>query len=117
MSDVCDSNVVHHEEVAKAQAALPADTDVLDLGDFFKAFGDPTRLRILLALLTGELCVCDLSVTLDMSVSAVSHQLGVLRRARLVANRRDGKIVYYRLDDVHVKDVLTLARTHLEENR
>ena len=115
MSDVCDSAVVHHRAVSRAQRALPADPQVVLLGEFFKALGDPTRLRILLALLTGELCVCDLSVTLGMSVSAVSHQLGVLRRARLVANRRDGKIVYYRLDDVHVKDVLTLARTHLEE--
>ena len=85
------------------------------MADFFKVLGDATRLNILSALLGGELCVCDLSAVLGMSVSSVSHQLAVLRRSRLVANRRDGKIVYYRLDDDHVDGMLRLVRTHLSE--
>jgi ArsR family transcriptional regulator len=107
--------VIHEAAVAKARRSLPGAGEVENLGDFFKVLGDSTRLRILLALRTGELCVCDLSVALDMTVSAISHQLSALRRARLVANRRDGKIVYYRLDDEHVEAVLEMATTHLEE--
>lgn len=115
MSDVCSSEVVHHDAVRAARAQLPPQPAVENLADFFKVLGDPTRLRILLALRLGELCVCDLGVTLDLSASAVSHQLAILRRARLVANRRDGKVVYYRLDDHHVGAVLDMAATHLAE--
>jgi ArsR family transcriptional regulator, lead/cadmium/zinc/bismuth-responsive transcriptional repressor len=85
------------------------------LEQFFKVLGDGTRLRILHALLGGELCVCDLGETLDMSVSAVSHQLSVLKNARLVNHRRDGKVVYYTLSDSHVSTVLRSVRTHLGE--
>ena len=86
-----------------------------ELERFFKVLGDGTRLRILHALLAGELCVCDLSETLAMSVSAVSHQLAVLRTARLVKHRRDGKVVYYSLSDAHVSTVLDSVRTHVGE--
>ena len=82
---------------------------------FFKALGDLTRLRILHALLATELCVCDLSETLGSSVSAVSHQLAVLKSARLVSNRRDGKVIYYSLSDDHVSTVLRSIHTHLAE--
>jgi ArsR family transcriptional regulator, lead/cadmium/zinc/bismuth-responsive transcriptional repressor len=82
---------------------------------FFKVLGDATRLRILHALLAGELCVCDVSETLGMSVSAVSHQLAILKGAHLVRNRRDGKVIYYSLSDDHVSGVLRSMRVHLAE--
>ncbi len=82
---------------------------------FFKVLGDSTRLRILHALLAGELCVRDLSGILGMSDSAVSHQLSVLKGARLVRHRREGKVIYYSLTDDHVSSVLQSMRTHLAE--
>ena len=115
MSDVCDSDILHEGAVARAQTVLSEQSRLEDLSDFFKVLGDPTRLKILLALRSGELCVCDLSATVGLSVSAISHQLAGLRRARLVAGRRDGKVVYYRLDDEHVEAVLDLARIHVDE--
>ena len=115
MTDVCQSPIIHLEAVRRAQDHLPSTEEVRHMGDFFKVMGDPTRLRILTALLEGELCVCDLSAALGMTVSSVSHQLAVLRRSRLITNRRDGKVVYYRLDDDHVDSLLQLARTHLSE--
>ncbi len=82
---------------------------------FFKVLGDATRLRILHALLPGELCVCDLSETLGMSSSAVSHQLAVLKAASLVRHRREGKVVYYSLSDEHVHELFSSVRVHLAE--
>jgi ArsR family transcriptional regulator len=94
---------------------LPRQDELDAMEQFFKVLGDSTRLRILHALLAGELCVCDLGETLSMSVSAVSHQLAVLKTARLVRNRRDGKVVYYSLSDDHVTSLLESMRTHLSE--
>ena len=94
---------------------LPRQFELDGMEQFFKVLGDSTRLRILHALLAGELCVCDLGETLSMSVSAVSHQLAVLKTARLVRNRRDGKVVYYSLSDDHVTSLLESMRTHLSE--
>ena len=88
-----------------------------DLADFFRNFGDMTRLTIISALLPGELCVCDIAAVAGMSVSAVSHQLRVLRQAKIVRFRREGKQVFYSIDDDHVGSVVSLARTHLEEDR
>ncbi len=94
---------------------LPAPDDLEVMGSFFKVMGDPTRLRLLHALRSGELCVCDLGETLGMSMSAVSHQLAALKAARLVSHRRDGKVVYYSLKDDHVSAVLDTMKTHLAE--
>jgi DNA-binding transcriptional ArsR family regulator len=111
----CTTRSIHPESVAAGRALLPR-PEVLDgLEGFFKAMGDPTRLRILHALQSGELCVCDLGETLGMSVSAVSHQLAVLKAAKLVSHRREGKVVYYALKDNHVGAVLDTMRTHLAE--
>lgn len=88
-----------------------------DTAEFFKVLGDQTRLRLLGALLDGELCVNDLSATVELSVSAVSHQLALLRRAKLVASRREGRQVFYRLDDDHVATILETAQDHLTEKR
>ena len=114
---VADSSVrvIHPNAVNAGRARIPAPEELDGLEVFFKVLGDATRLRILHALLAGQLCVCDLSETLGMSVSAVSHQLAVLKSARLVRHRRDGKIVYYSLSDEHVSSVLQSMRTHLSE--
>src|SRR5208283_2517625 len=111
----CSSTVIHPEAVIAGRGMLPRQDELEGMEQFFKVLGDSTRLRILHALLVGELCVCDLSETLSMSVSAVSHQLSVLKSARLVRNRRDGKVVYYSLSDDHVTSLLESMRTHLSE--
>jgi ArsR family transcriptional regulator, lead/cadmium/zinc/bismuth-responsive transcriptional repressor len=111
----CSERVVHPEAVRAGKARIPSDEDLEGMGFFFKVLGDPTRLRILHALLAGELCVCDVGEALDMSVSAVSHQLAVLKRARLVRHRRDGKVIYYTIDDEHVGSLLASTRRHLAE--
>jgi ArsR family transcriptional regulator len=90
---------------------------LLALAELFKVLGDPSRLRILNALGAAELCVCDLSTALDMSQSAVSHQLAILRGARLVRARRDGKAMFYVLDDAHVSEIVGIASVHLSERK
>jgi ArsR family transcriptional regulator len=115
MTATCSDRTVHPDAVRSAQEQLPEPGELSEISVFFKALGDPTRLKILYALFDGELCVCDLGVVLGMSVSAVSHQLAVLKQARLVDHRRDGKIVYYALADEHVRRVLTSMRVHLED--
>lgn len=85
------------------------------LSDLFKVFGDNTRIRILFALAQGEFCVNDLAAALDMTQSAISHQLQILKHARLVKNRRDGKSILYSLDDEHVRSILTQGMEHIQE--
>jgi DNA-binding transcriptional ArsR family regulator len=114
---LCEKKCVHPESVLSARGSLPGPRELLAVAEFFKVFGDQTRLSLLSALRQGELCVCDLARTLDMSDSAVSHQLAVLRRSGLILPRRDGKIVYYRLADAHVETIIDFAFEHLRENR
>ena len=113
--EVCACSVVHADHVERARAAQYPVSRLLELGELFKIFADPTRLRILSALATEELCVCDLQVALEMTQSAVSHQLSVLKRARLVRYRKEGKTVFYSLDDDHVRQILDVAMDHLSE--
>ena len=114
----CEVVLVHPEAVAAARSAALDDDTLQQVSSFFAAFSDPTRLRILVALRARELCVCDLASALDMTSSAVSHQLRLLRLARLVASRRQGKIVYYRLNDGHVSQMLDSGLEHVgEESR
>jgi ArsR family transcriptional regulator len=108
---------VHEDAVQSARAAEAAPEELAGLAELFRLYADPTRLRILDALDTGELCVCDLAAVLGMTQSAVSHQLATLRHARLVRSRKEGKVVYYTLDDGHVGSIVRLARTHLNEGR
>ena len=112
---VCQTHEVHGDAVDKARAFMPDPETVEQLADFFKIFGDGTRVRILLALDAGEMCVCDISETLGMSMSAVSHQLRMLRDAHLVTSRRDGRSIYYSLCDDHVRTVLETALEHVGE--
>ena len=111
---VCENNVVHAEAVEKARSDQ-SDREAQSLAAWFKLLSDPTRLKILLALAKAELCVCDLCALLNMSISAVSHQLNTLRSGRLVKYRREGKNIYYSLDDDHVAQTIALARSHLAE--
>ena len=105
----CDGNHAHRAVV------LPDTETLYDLAELFKVFGDSTRVRILFALQGGELCVCDISKALGMTVSAVSHQLRVLKQADLVRSRREGKTVFYYLADSHVESILSQGMEHIEE--
>jgi DNA-binding transcriptional ArsR family regulator len=102
--------------VRKIREALVAPDAVQGLADTFSALGDPTRVRILDALSHGELCVCDLAAVLKLSQSAVSHQLRLLRGMRLVRPRRDGRIVFYSLDDQHIMAIFKQTLQHVEES-
>jgi ArsR family transcriptional regulator len=111
----CDCTVIHEDSVQIVRSRMPNDEDLFELADFFKVFGDTTRIKILTALAASELCVCDLAVLLNMTQSAVSHQLRLLKQARLVRYRKAGKIVYYTLDDDHVGTILAQGHQHLAE--
>lgn len=113
--EICDCNVIHQETVDKVRETMPDDTLLYDLSDFFKVLGDSTRVKIMWALDSSEMCVCDLAVLLNMTKSAISHQLRELRRANLVKSRREGKIVYYSLVDDHVRDVFEKGVEHISE--
>lgn len=108
-------HTVHSEIVERVKTNLPKGKSVTDLSEFFSLFGDDTRLRILLALEISEMCVRCISESLDMSDSAVSHQLRILRESNLVKSRREGKFVYYSLSDDHVKSIIDIAAEHLTE--
>jgi DNA-binding transcriptional ArsR family regulator len=113
--DVCDLVQIDLARVRKLRAELVAPDAVEGLADTFSALGDPTRVRILDVLSHGELCVCDLAAVLKLSQSAVSHQLRLLRGIRLVKPRRDGRIVFYSLDDQHIISIFKQTLQHVEE--
>ena len=116
-NEVCDLVQIDLARVRKLRAELVAPEAVQGLAETFSALGDPTRVRILDALSHGELCVCDLAAVLGVSQSAVSHQLRLLRNIRLVRPRRDGRIVFYSLDDQHIMAVFKQTLQHVEEER
>ncbi|MCH5204719.1 MAG: helix-turn-helix transcriptional regulator [Oscillospiraceae bacterium] len=111
----CELICVHPEEIERIRDKMPDDDTLIDLAELFKVFGDSTRIKILSALSCGELCVCDLSVAVGMSNSAVSHQLKLLKNAELVRFRRDGKVVFYSLADDHVNTILKQGLEHVNE--
>jgi DNA-binding transcriptional ArsR family regulator len=113
--DRCETNVIHEEVVNRVRGNMPDEEDLLNLADLFKVFGDSTRIRIICALLHSEMCVCDIAALLGMTTSAISHQLRALRQTKLVKYRRDGKVVYYSLDDEHVGGIFALGLTHVTE--
>ncbi len=115
MEDVCENNVIHVEVVEKVKKHMLDDDHIIDLAELFKVFGDSTRMKIICALLQSELCVCDLANVINSTVSAVSHQLRLLKQAKLVKYRKDGKTVYYSLDDDHVYEIFQKGCEHLEE--
>ena len=108
----CDEQIVHVAAVRAVRASMPSPTDIAVTSGLFTALGDPTRLRLMTALATHQLCVCDLAASLGMTQSAVSHQLRVLRRHGLVKAEREGRRVYYQLDDEHVATLIGQALAH-----
>ena len=113
--EVCDIVHLHPARVAELRQSLIGGDDVIDLAETFRVLGDPTRVRILDALSHGELCVCDLAALVSMSESAVSHQLRLLRHLRLVRPRRDGRMVFYALDDRHIITLFRQGLRHVQE--
>lgn len=111
----CEVTLIHEDNVKKAINELPNDELIADLSDMFKIFGDQTRVKILMALESGELCVCDIAAVMDMSQSAISHQLRVLKQSNIVKTRRQGKVVYYSISDDHVKEIFDIAIVHVQE--
>jgi DNA-binding transcriptional ArsR family regulator len=115
VSDLCDVVHLHPARVAELRAALMGEDELTDLAETFRTLGDPTRVRILDALSHGELCVCDLAALVRMSESAVSHQLRVLRNLRIVKPRREGRMVFYALDDRHIITLFRQGLRHVQE--
>lgn len=111
----CDCNIIHSETVKKVSDFILDDATCDQLAMFFKIFGDPTRIKILSALDVSEMCVCDIAAALDMTKSAISHQLSLLKRDSLVKYRRDGKEVFYSLSDEHIRQILEMGLEHIFE--
>lgn len=111
----CDCCVIHEDTVNKVRERMPLEENLYDLAELFKVFGDSTRIRILCALVESEMCVCDIAVLLNMTQSAISHQLRVLKQSRMVRYRKDGKIVFYSLEDEHIKQIFDLGLIHINE--
>lgn len=114
-SESCSCNVIHKEVVENVKNKLPKEETLYDLAELFKVFGDSTRIKIICSLFESEMCVCDLSALLNISQSAISHQLRVLKSARLVKFRRAGKVIYYSLDDEHIKQIFDAGLHHITE--
>jgi ArsR family transcriptional regulator len=98
------------------EATMPEETELYDLAELFKVFGDSTRIRILFVLFEAEVCVCDLAEELHMTQSAISHQLRILKQSKLVKSRREGKSIFYSLADDHVRSIIDQGREHIEED-
>ena len=111
----CSCSTIHEEVVLQVRESMPEEETLYDLAELFKVFGDTTRIKILCALFESEMCVCDIASLLSMNQSAISHQLRVLKQARLVKYRKEGKVVYYSLDDDHVKQIFDHGLVHVNE--
>lgn len=112
---ICSENVHHHDIIDNISANMPDDDTLCVLAEFFRVFGDSTRIRILYALSKSEMCVCDIAELLGVSQSAVSHQLQILRSSRLVKYRREGKTVFYALNDEHIFSIINQGIEHIKE--
>lgn len=115
--ECCESNVIHYDIVESVKKRLPPEEPVYDVAELFKIFGDSTRARIICALEISEMCVCDIAALLNMTSSAISHQLRVLKQSSIVKSRREGKVVYYSLADEHISKIFDLAFEHISEDR
>lgn len=113
--DACERRVIHGEAVKDARISLQQYSEIEEKSELFKALSDPGRLQILIALASQEMCVCDLAALLGVSESAASHQMRILRSKNLVKNRRAGQVLYYRLVDDHVMQLVDVARKHVKE--
>lgn len=113
--ECCDIPCVHKEMIQIVKEKMPAEEILHDLADFYKVFGDATRVKILCVLLQSQMCVCDLAELLGVTQSAISHQLRVLKQMKLVKNRREGKTVYYSLADDHIQNIISQGMEHIQE--
>ena len=113
--EVCEQTIIHEEIVNKIKDNMLDDNRIIDLAELFKVFGDSTRMKIICALFQSELCVCDIAAIIDSTVSAVSHQLRILKQAKLVKYNKVGKVVYHSLDDDHVYQIFNKGCEHLDE--
>lgn len=111
----CECTIIHEDLINNARSKMLEKSAVYELAEFFKVLGDATRVKILNALFISEMCVCDIAALLEMTQSAISHQLRVLKQSRLVKYRKEGKIVYYSLNDEHVKQVFDQGLIHVRE--
>ena len=114
--EICEGCEVHEDLLKIVNETLPEETELYDLAELFKVFGDSTRIRILFVLFEAEVCVCDLAAALNMTQSAISHQLKILKQSKLVKSRREGKSVFYSLADGHVRTIIAQGREHIEED-
>ncbi|MDD5913444.1 MAG: metalloregulator ArsR/SmtB family transcription factor [Oscillospiraceae bacterium] len=110
-----ESNVIHEDVLLRVREKMPNEDPIYEVSELFKVFGDSTRARMICALNIEEMCVCDLAALLNMTQSAISHQLRILKSSRLVKSRKQGKIVYYSLDDSHIGDIFAKAFEHVME--
>lgn len=113
--ELCEIFEVHSDKVGLVRKKLPPEEEMVLLAELFKVFGDSTRMKILFVLSHGELCVCDIAEILSMTQSAVSHQLRILKQAKLIKNRREGRSVIYFLADNHVRTIISQGKEHIEE--
>ena len=115
MEDICERNTIHQDIVENVKNVMPQDDLIYDLAEFYKVFADSTRMKIIYALMENELCVCDIAAIVGTTQSAISHQLRILKQAKLVKYKKDGKVVYYSLDDEHIAEIVKKGREHIEE--
>lgn len=113
--ECCESFELHENLLKIVRETMPEETELYDLAELFKVFGDSTRISILFVLFEAEVCVCDLASALNMTQSAISHQLRILKQNKLVKSRREGKSVFYSLADDHVRTIINQGREHIEE--
>jgi len=111
----CDCSIIHRDIVDSVRGRMPENGAMLGLAELFKVLGDYTRVKIISALFQSEMCVCDIAALLGMTKSAISHQLRVLKQSRLVKFRRDGKVIFYSLDDKHITNIFNQAFSHITE--
>ena len=114
--ECCDAVEVHENLLKIVNETMPEETELYDLAELFKVFGDSTRIRILFVLFEAEVCVCNLAQVLQMTQSAISHQLKILKQNKLVKSRREGKSIFYSLADDHVRTIIAQGCDHIEEN-
>lgn len=115
--EICEVPVIHEDVLARVRVEMPDDDPIYEVSELFKVFGDATRARIICALNIEEMCVCDLSALLNMTQSAISHQLRLLKVSRIVKSRKQGRVVYYSLDDAHIGQIFAMAFDHVMEER
>ena len=113
--EICEVSVLHEDVLARVRKKMPPEEPVYEVSELFKVFGDSTRSRIICALNIEEMCVCDLAALLNMTHSAVSHQLRLLKVSRIVKSRKEGRVVYYSLDDTHIAKIFAMAFDHIME--